>query len=96
MHRGIAWDKMENLNPQSTSQVLPSIEEYTPPVTYPEEVEEIIGISIKVEPLDETPLEDLGLNTCNYDIPLSFRLYLMRRSLEVLKKVSLDDSRRTI
>ncbi|GJV87300.1 hypothetical protein Tco_1531238 [Tanacetum coccineum] len=45
-------------------------EEYTPPVTYPKEVEETIGISIKVEPLDETPLEDLGLNTCNHDIPL--------------------------
>ncbi|GJY29177.1 hypothetical protein Tco_0404944 [Tanacetum coccineum] len=25
---------------------------------------------IEVEPLDETPLEDLGLNTCNHDIPL--------------------------
>ncbi|GJU77540.1 hypothetical protein Tco_1274610 [Tanacetum coccineum] len=42
-------------------------------VTYPDEVEEIIGIPIEVEPLDETPLEDLGLNTCNHDIPLSFR-----------------------
>ncbi|GKE85462.1 hypothetical protein Tco_1559204, partial [Tanacetum coccineum] len=31
------------------------------------------GIPIKVEPLDETPLEDLGLNTCNHDIPLSSR-----------------------
>ncbi|GJV37806.1 hypothetical protein Tco_1410283 [Tanacetum coccineum] len=60
-------------DPQSTLQVFPSFEEYTPPVTYPDEVEEIIGISIEVEPLDETPLEDLGLNTCNHDIPLSFR-----------------------
>nr|GFD58466.1 hypothetical protein [Tanacetum cinerariifolium] len=25
------------------------------------------------EPLDETQLEDLGLNTCNHDIPLSNR-----------------------
>ncbi|GJV14189.1 hypothetical protein Tco_1359512 [Tanacetum coccineum] len=31
------------------------------------------GIPIEVEPLDETPLEDLGLNTCNHDIPLSSR-----------------------
>ncbi|GKA96200.1 hypothetical protein Tco_0818295 [Tanacetum coccineum] len=31
MHRNIAWDKVENLNPQSTPQVLPSFEEYTPP-----------------------------------------------------------------
>ncbi|GJX47037.1 putative reverse transcriptase domain-containing protein [Tanacetum coccineum] len=29
------------------------------------------GIPIEVEPLDETPLKDLGLNTCNHDIPLS-------------------------
>ncbi|GJY04905.1 hypothetical protein Tco_0370845 [Tanacetum coccineum] len=26
---------------------------------------------MQVEPLDETQLEDLGLNTCNHDIPLS-------------------------
>ncbi|GJW14244.1 hypothetical protein Tco_0018377 [Tanacetum coccineum] len=45
--------------------------EYTPLATYPEEVEETLGIPIEVEPLDETPLEDLGLNTCNHDIPLS-------------------------
>ncbi|GJW24944.1 hypothetical protein Tco_0038755, partial [Tanacetum coccineum] len=63
MHRGIAWDKVENLDPQSTPQVLPSFEEYTPPATYPEEVEKTLGIPIEVEPLDETPLEDLGLNT---------------------------------
>ncbi|GJS22223.1 hypothetical protein Tco_0450855, partial [Tanacetum coccineum] len=129
MHRGIAWDKVENPDPQSTPQVLPSFEEYTPPATYPKEVEETLGIPIEVEPLDETPLEDLGLNTCNHDIPLSSReipsidepepqpqpltncpssdislgeekgpephiirivlgrrLYLMRRSLEVLRK----------
>ncbi|GKD52925.1 hypothetical protein Tco_1286312, partial [Tanacetum coccineum] len=47
--------------------------EYTPPMTYLDEVEETIGIPIKVEPFDETPLEDLGLNTCNHDIPLSSR-----------------------
>ncbi|GJT38350.1 hypothetical protein Tco_0938215 [Tanacetum coccineum] len=52
MHRGIAWDKVENSDPQSTSQVLPSFE---------------------VEPLDGTQLEDLGLNTCNHDSPLSSR-----------------------
>nr|GEU44609.1 hypothetical protein [Tanacetum cinerariifolium] len=45
--------------------------ENTPPVTYPDEVKEIIGIPIELEPLDETPLEDLGLNTYNRDIPLS-------------------------
>ncbi|GKC95864.1 hypothetical protein Tco_1161306, partial [Tanacetum coccineum] len=64
---------VENPNPQSTPQVIPSFEENTPPVTYPDEVEEIIGILIEVEALDETPLEELGLNTCNHDIPLSSR-----------------------
>ncbi|GJW90846.1 hypothetical protein Tco_0168399 [Tanacetum coccineum] len=28
---------------------------------------------MEVEPLDHTKLEDLGLNTCNHDIPLSYR-----------------------
>ncbi|GJY80689.1 hypothetical protein Tco_0493440 [Tanacetum coccineum] len=73
MHRGIAWDKVENSDPQSTPQFLPSFEEYTLPVTYPEEVEETLGTPIKVEPLDETQLEDLGLNICNHEIPLSSR-----------------------
>nr|GEV09214.1 ribonuclease H-like domain-containing protein [Tanacetum cinerariifolium] len=73
MHRNLAWDKVENLNPQSTPQVLPSFEEYTSPVTYPEEVEETLGTPIDVEPLDETPLLDLGFDTCNHDIPLSYR-----------------------
>ncbi|GKF15942.1 hypothetical protein Tco_0057404, partial [Tanacetum coccineum] len=65
--------KVKNLDPQSTLQVLPSFEVYTPPVTCPKEVEETLGTPIEVEPLDETPLEDLGLNTCNHDIPLSSR-----------------------
>ncbi|GJX30605.1 hypothetical protein Tco_0238684 [Tanacetum coccineum] len=39
----------------------------------PDDVEEIIGIPIEVERLDEIPLEDVGLNTCNHDIPLSSR-----------------------
>ncbi|GKE88291.1 hypothetical protein Tco_1565766, partial [Tanacetum coccineum] len=73
MHRNIAWDKVENPNPQSTPQVPPSFEETTPPVTYPKEVEETLGIPMQVEPLDEPQLEDLGLNTCNHNIPLSSR-----------------------
>ncbi|GKB55655.1 hypothetical protein Tco_0911841, partial [Tanacetum coccineum] len=64
---------VENLDPQSTAQVFSSFEEYAPPVTYPEEVNETIGTLIEVEPSDETQLEDLGLNTCNHDIPLSNR-----------------------
>ena len=66
-------DKVDNPSPESTTQTLPSFEEYTPAVTYPEEVVEIIGIPIEVEPLDHTKLEDLGLNTCNHDLPLSSR-----------------------
>ncbi|GJS99194.1 hypothetical protein Tco_0820364 [Tanacetum coccineum] len=92
---------VENSSPQSTPQVLPSFEVYTSLVTYPEEVEKTIGIPIKVEPLDHTKLEDLGLNSCSRDLFLSFRkipcvdepkrqpqplLYLMRRNLEVLRK----------
>ncbi|GKE91538.1 hypothetical protein Tco_1572633 [Tanacetum coccineum] len=63
----------ENLSPQSFPQVLPSFEVYTPPVTYPKEVKETLGTPIEVESLDETQLEDLGLNIYNHDIPLSFR-----------------------
>nr|GEU34559.1 ribonuclease H-like domain-containing protein [Tanacetum cinerariifolium] len=73
MHRDIAWDKVENPNPQSTRQVLPSFGQYTPYVTHPEELKETIGIPIEVEPLHEPQLEDLGLNTYNHDIYLSFR-----------------------
>ncbi|GJU11236.1 hypothetical protein Tco_1133632 [Tanacetum coccineum] len=46
----IAWDKVDNTSPQSNPQVLPSFEVYTPPVTYPKEVEEIIGIPMEAEP----------------------------------------------
>ncbi|GKD66391.1 hypothetical protein Tco_1308499 [Tanacetum coccineum] len=42
-------------------------------MTFSKEVEETIGIPMEVEPLDPTKLEDLGLNTCNHDIPLSSR-----------------------
>ncbi|GKC67559.1 hypothetical protein Tco_1100157, partial [Tanacetum coccineum] len=54
---GDIQDKVDNLSPQSTPQVLP-----------PFEVEETIGVPMKVEPLDHTKLEDLGLNTCSYDL----------------------------
>ncbi|GJV47451.1 hypothetical protein Tco_1437663 [Tanacetum coccineum] len=50
MHRGIAWDKVENSDPQSTPQVLPSFEEYTLPVTYQKEVEENLGTPIEPQP----------------------------------------------
>ncbi|GJR21403.1 hypothetical protein Tco_0969930 [Tanacetum coccineum] len=64
-------DEVENPSPQSTPQVLPSFEEYTPPATYPEEIEETLGTPMKVEPLDQTKLEDVGLT--NHTIFLSSR-----------------------
>ncbi|GJT15216.1 hypothetical protein Tco_0873922 [Tanacetum coccineum] len=48
MHRGITWDKVENLYLQSSPQVLLSFEEHTPPVTYQKEVEETLGTPIEV------------------------------------------------
>ncbi|GJT05125.1 hypothetical protein Tco_0839587 [Tanacetum coccineum] len=62
----------DNLGPQNTPQTPPSFEEYTPPVTYPDEVGETLGTPLEDEPLDETKLEDVGL-TCDHDIPLSSR-----------------------
>nr|GEW87301.1 ribonuclease H-like domain-containing protein [Tanacetum cinerariifolium] len=64
-------------SPKSTIQILPSFKEYTSLVTYPKEVEETLGIPMEVEPLDEPQIEDLGLNTSNHDIPLSFREVLI-------------------
>ncbi|GKF48693.1 hypothetical protein Tco_0141944 [Tanacetum coccineum] len=68
---GMMEDEAENLNPLSTPQVLLSFEVYTSPVTYPEEVEKTIGTPREDEPLDQMKLEDVGLDTCNHDIPLS-------------------------
>jgi hypothetical protein len=45
-------DEVDNISPLSAPQVLPSFKAYTPPVTYPEEVEETIGSPIEVVPLD--------------------------------------------
>ncbi|GKB91532.1 hypothetical protein Tco_0963804 [Tanacetum coccineum] len=59
-------------SPKSTIQTLPSFEEYTSPVTYPQEVEKTLGTRIEVEPLNETKLEEVGLN-CNHNTPLSSR-----------------------
>nr|GEU65467.1 hypothetical protein [Tanacetum cinerariifolium] len=42
-------------------------------MTYSEEVEETLGTPMEVEPLDKTQLEDLGLNSCNNYIPLSYK-----------------------
>ncbi|GKC15442.1 hypothetical protein Tco_1012224 [Tanacetum coccineum] len=64
-------NKVDNPSPQSTPQVIPSFKEYTP--TYPEEVVETLGTPMEVELLDQMKLEDVGLDTCNHDIPLSSR-----------------------
>ncbi|GJZ22192.1 hypothetical protein Tco_0559231 [Tanacetum coccineum] len=57
-------------SPESTTQTLLSFEVYTPPVTYPEEVEKTLGTPIEVYPLNETKLEEVGLN-CNHNTPFS-------------------------
>ncbi|GJQ96130.1 hypothetical protein Tco_0007269 [Tanacetum coccineum] len=67
IHRGISWDKVENSDPQSTPQVLPSFEEYTPPVTYPEEVEKTLGSPIEV-------LDNLTIHTPPSSLVASFHL----------------------
>ncbi|GKC98012.1 hypothetical protein Tco_1168287 [Tanacetum coccineum] len=57
-------------SPESTTQTLPSFEEYTPPMTYPKEVEKTLKTPIEVESLNEIKLEEIGLN-CNHDTPFS-------------------------
>ncbi|GKC49028.1 putative reverse transcriptase domain-containing protein [Tanacetum coccineum] len=59
-------------SPESTTQTLPLFEEYTPPVTYPKEVEKTLGTSIEIEPLNKIKLEEVGLN-CNHNTPFSSR-----------------------
>nr|GEV66884.1 kinesin-like protein KIN-4C [Tanacetum cinerariifolium] len=68
--------------------------EYTPPVTYPEEVEKTLGTPIEVEPLNETKLKEVGLN-CNHNTPFSSREVLSFDGLEpqpLLNSPSLDAS----
>ncbi|GKB21220.1 hypothetical protein Tco_0855143 [Tanacetum coccineum] len=65
-------DEVENPSLQSTPQVIPSFEEYTLLVTYRKEVEETLGTPMEVEPLDQTKLEDVGLN--NHIIPISYKV----------------------
>nr|GEU57997.1 hypothetical protein [Tanacetum cinerariifolium] len=60
------------ISAESTIQTLPSFKEYTPPVTYPEEVEKTLGTPIEVEPFNETKLKEVGLN-CNHNTPFSSR-----------------------
>nr|GEV33575.1 lysine-specific demethylase JMJ25-like isoform X1 [Tanacetum cinerariifolium] len=59
-------------SPESTTQTLSSFKEYTPPVTYPKEVEKTLGTPIEVEPLNQTKLEEVGLN-CNHNTPFISR-----------------------
>ncbi|GKD02810.1 hypothetical protein Tco_1177784, partial [Tanacetum coccineum] len=55
---GMMNNEVGNTSPQSTVQILPLFEEYTPPVTYSDEVEETLGTPIEVEPLDHMKLKD--------------------------------------
>ncbi|GJZ13965.1 hypothetical protein Tco_0549195 [Tanacetum coccineum] len=68
---GMMDNEVGNTSPQSTSQIRPSFEEYTPLVTHPKEVDDTLGTPMKEEPLDQTKLEDAGLT--NHNISLSSR-----------------------
>ncbi|GJW59169.1 hypothetical protein Tco_0105900 [Tanacetum coccineum] len=68
---GMMDNEVGNTSPQSTPQILPSFEEYTPLVTCLKEVEETLGTPMEVEPLDQTKLEDVGLT--NHNIILNSR-----------------------
>ncbi|GJU28943.1 hypothetical protein Tco_1172532 [Tanacetum coccineum] len=91
MHRGIAWDTVENPNPQSTPQVLPSFEEYTPPMTHPEEVEKTIGFPMEEIPsFDEPKPQPQPLLNCP---PLGVNLGDKRGTDPPVKPHSLDSFR---
>ena len=66
-------NEVRNPSPLNTLQILPSFEVNTLPVTYLEEVEETIGTLMEVEPLDQTQLEDIDLNTCSDNLTFSSR-----------------------
>ncbi|GJY10125.1 hypothetical protein Tco_0378310 [Tanacetum coccineum] len=72
---GMMDNEVGNTSPQITPQIIPSFEEYTPPVTYTKEVEETLGTPMEVEPLDQTKLEDVSLT--NHNISLSSREVLI-------------------
>ncbi|GJT53932.1 hypothetical protein Tco_0988986 [Tanacetum coccineum] len=52
------------ISPESTTQILPSFEEYTPPVTCLEEVEETLGTPIRVPSFDKTKPQPQPLPNC--------------------------------
>ncbi|GJZ32889.1 hypothetical protein Tco_0578325 [Tanacetum coccineum] len=65
-------ETIANPNAQIVGDDMVRVQEYTPPVTYPKEVEKTLGTSIEVEPLNETKLEKVVLN-CNHNTPFSSR-----------------------
>ncbi|GJW82202.1 hypothetical protein Tco_0146177 [Tanacetum coccineum] len=66
----ISDETIANLNAQIVRDDM--VREYTPPVTYPEEVEKTLGIPVELEPLNETKLEEVGLHF-NHNTPFSSR-----------------------
>ena len=69
----IMEDKVENLSALDSPQTPPSLDVYTPPTTYPEELDETLGILMEIEPLGPTKLEHIGLNTHRRELSLSYR-----------------------
>ncbi|GJW72581.1 ribonuclease H-like domain-containing protein [Tanacetum coccineum] len=90
MHRGIAWDKVENTDPQSTPQVLLLFKKYTLPVTYLEEVEETLGTSIEVPSFDGPEPQPQHLPNCP---PLDVSLGSKRGLKPPIESHSLDSFR---
>ena len=69
----IMEDIVENLSTLDSPQTPPSFDVYTPPVTYPEELDETLGIPMEIEPLGPTKLEHIGLNTQRRELSFSSR-----------------------
>nr|GEX28324.1 hypothetical protein [Tanacetum cinerariifolium] len=87
-------NKVRVTSPESTIQTLPLFKEYTPSMTYPEEVEKTLETLIEVEPLNKTKLEEVDLN-CNHNTPFSSRDVPSFDGLEpqpLLNSPTLDDS----
>ncbi|GKE80857.1 hypothetical protein Tco_1550857, partial [Tanacetum coccineum] len=60
-------------SPKSTTQTLPSFEKYTPPVTYPEEVEKTLGTPIEEMFDDDWRLESKEVSLLREELSLFYR-----------------------
>nr|GEV26529.1 hypothetical protein [Tanacetum cinerariifolium] len=68
----ISDETIANPNAQIVGDDMVRVQEYTPPVTCPEEVEKTLGTPVEVEPMKKTKLKEVDLK-CNHKTPLSSR-----------------------